>query len=89
MRPEDLNKWLRASPFRPFRLYLTNGHTYDVRHPELVMVGRSAIIVGTPSLEHADPVYDDYTTVALLHINDIKPLPAPAPSGGNGATAGS
>ena len=84
MRPEDMYSWLRAQPFRPFRLYLTDGQTFDVWHPRLAMVGRSSMVIGTPALDIPFPVFDDYTTVALLHINDIKPLAPPSPAPGNG-----
>ena len=46
MRPEDIREFLRRQPFRPFRLTLTDGRTYDVMHPELAMVGRSSMEVG-------------------------------------------
>ena len=36
MRPEDMYSLLRAQPFRPFQLFLTNGHTYEVDHPEVI-----------------------------------------------------
>jgi hypothetical protein len=41
MRPEDLLAYVKAAPFRPFRVVMNNGKTYDVRHPEFVKVGRS------------------------------------------------
>lgn len=81
MRPDDLHQLLRRQPFQPFRLHLSNGRTYDVRHPELVLVGRSSLIIGTPAPEWPFPVVADYDVVALLHINDVKFLPAgPAPA---------
>jgi hypothetical protein len=32
MRPDDVLFWLRAVPFRPFRLTLNSGRTIDMRH---------------------------------------------------------
>ena len=46
MRPETFQALLRARPFVPFRLYLTDGAQYDVRHPELMMVVERYAIVG-------------------------------------------
>ena len=34
MRPEDLRNFLRQKPFRPFRVTLTDGRIYEIRHPE-------------------------------------------------------
>jgi hypothetical protein len=41
--------WKRARPFVPFRLVIGNGTTYEVHHPEMVMVGMSWVLVGYPS----------------------------------------
>jgi hypothetical protein len=34
MRPEDILERLRARPFQPFRLYLSDGAIYEIRHAE-------------------------------------------------------
>ena len=34
---EDLAAALTRQPFEPFRLCLSDGKTYDVRHPDLVL----------------------------------------------------
>jgi hypothetical protein len=31
MRPDDVRDWLNERPFKPFRISLTNGITFDVR----------------------------------------------------------
>ena len=49
MRPEDIREFLQKKPFQPFRLTLTDGRTYEVRHPEMAMVGRSAVAIGLPA----------------------------------------
>jgi hypothetical protein len=68
LRPEDILKYAGQRPFQPFRIHLTDGTTYDARHPELVMVGGRFVVVGLPrSPEHA-PVIDSYETAALIHI---------------------
>ena len=46
MRPEELRDHLRKRPFRPFRLILTDGRTFEVRHPELAVIGRTTVAVG-------------------------------------------
>lgn len=48
MRPDDFLTWLKAQPFRPFRFTLVRGKSYDVRHPELVRVGRTTLTLFTP-----------------------------------------
>jgi hypothetical protein len=84
MRPDDLHQLLRERPFRPFHLHLSNGRTHEVRHPELVVVGRTTAIIGNPAPDFPQPTFDDYTIITLLHVNDVELLPSPAPSTTNG-----
>ncbi len=49
MPPEDLEKKIRQRPFRPFRMFLTGGTVYDVRHPELLLLGRRSLVLGLAS----------------------------------------
>jgi len=46
MRAEDLLAMLRRRPFVPFRIHMTDGQTYDIVHPEAVLVLRSRAIIG-------------------------------------------
>ena len=79
MRPQDILEHLRVQPFRPIRVTLTDGRTYDVVHPELAMVGHSTVIIGVPRPRASEPVFDRAVTVSLLHIMQIEPI-APVPS---------
>jgi len=74
MRPADLQDFVRRQPFQPFRLTLTDGRTYEVRHPELAMVGRSTIAIGIPSEGDPNPIYDRLVTVSILHVMQAEPL---------------
>lgn len=73
MRPDDIRGFLQRQPFRPFRLTLSNGQIYEVRHPELAMVGRSTVTIGLPSPGDPEPIYDRLVTVSLLHVLKIEP----------------
>ena len=42
MHPDDLLSVLKAVPFQPFLIVANGGMIYDVRHPEVVEVGRSS-----------------------------------------------
>jgi hypothetical protein len=74
MRPEDFREHLRNEPFKPFRVTLTDGRTYDVVHPELAMVGRSTVSIGLPKRDRPEPIYDRVVTVSLLHIMQIEAI---------------
>ena len=75
MRPEDLHKFLRRTPFRPFRITLTDGRMFEIHHPELLMVGRTSAEIGIPSRRHVDPTYDRLVSVSLLHVMQMELLP--------------
>ena len=81
MRPEDIREFLRREPFQPIRLMLTDGRTYDVRHRELAMIGRSTVAIGVPAINDDEPIYDRLITVSLLHIVQAEPI------GGTSASA--
>jgi hypothetical protein len=77
MHPDDLNEKLRAAPFEWFRIHLTDGTSYEVRHPESVLLGRRTAVVGVKE----DPLqnyYDRLATVSLLHIVRLEPVEQPA-----------
>jgi hypothetical protein len=74
MQFNDVSEFVRAAPFRPFRITLTDGRTYDVHHPELIMVGISSVIVGRPAPNTEEPAYDRAVTVSMSHIMQIEPL---------------
>ena len=76
MRADDLLAWTRTTPFAPFRIRLNSGRTFDIRHPEMLRVGRSAVNIYTFAGEPADP-YERMEMVSLVLIESIEPLEAP------------
>lgn len=78
MSDDDIFQALRQKPFEPFRIQISDGTVYDVRHAELVMVGVSAIIVGIPAVGKVNPVYQRAVTISMGHIVKLLPLRARA-----------
>jgi hypothetical protein len=72
--PAELRGMLRAQPFRPIRISLTDGRQFEVRHPDLMMVGLGTAIIGLPQPGADDPFYERTTTISLLHIVSAEPL---------------
>ncbi len=75
MQQEDVEKKVRQKPFKPFRLYLTDGTVYEVRHPELVLLGRRSLVLGL-TVDPSQLVYDRSVDVDLFHIirmDDVEP----------------
>ncbi len=74
MRPQDILELLRREPFEPFRLHLSDGAVFEIRHPELAMVGRSTVLVGIPAPQSTEPVFDRVVNCALVHITRTKAI---------------
>jgi hypothetical protein len=78
VHPEELLAALRRKPFVPFRLHVTDGTSYVIRHPEMVLVTRrSAYVAILPSGDPAQ-LPDRATAVAFLHISQLEELPTAA-----------
>lgn len=68
MRPEDLLELVRARPFEPFRLYLSDGAMFEIQHPDMAIVQRTKITVGVPRPEGSSGPADRTVNCALIHI---------------------
>jgi hypothetical protein len=80
MTSEDLIELISERPFIPLRVYLSNGRTHDIRHPEMAIVGRDVVAIGVQLEE------DEFPRIRLVdihHINEVGPVPRSAESGGN------
>jgi len=83
MHLQELQTALRQSPFVPFRLYISGGETFDIRHPELCMPGIRSAIIGFQATDAPEPAFDRYTVVDMRHIIRLEPMQA-AKTTGNG-----
>jgi len=72
MRPDDVLQLLRARPFQPFRISLSDGKQYEVRHPEIAIVSRSTVLIGIPGSRGPDGPVEQVVTCALLHITRME-----------------
>lgn len=85
MTRADMLSRARQKPFRPFRLIVSEGGVYDVRHPEWIMVGRDSVVIGQAK-DPAQDFYDSTVMVDLIHVVRMEPLEASASVGGNSAS---
>ena len=74
MTLQDFQAALRHRPFEPFRLFVSDGAAYDVRHQELCLPGRRSVFIGIRESETNEMVYDQYAIVDLAHITRLEPL---------------
>ena len=78
MPPTDLLAALRRKPFEPFRVVTSDGTTYDIRHPDLVIVGLGSAYIGYPDPHTGLAARVDI--VATRHIIRLEQLEQPAAS---------
>jgi hypothetical protein len=72
MDPQEVIDLLRRQPFEPFRIHLTDGTVYEVRHPDQCIVTFSAVHVALPKRQasYAAGVAKN----ALVHVNRLEPI---------------
>ena len=69
---QRIGAYLTAEPFRPFRIKMTSGQTYDIRHPEMVQVGRSTMTIFSYWAENGEEAKQREHEVSLLLIESIE-----------------
>ena len=72
MTLQTIREWLTQRPFRPFRLLMSSGQSYDVRHPEMAFLTRTAILIGIDVADDGVPA--EFKICSLLHATAIEPL---------------
>lgn len=72
MTATDVKKLLTRSPFQPFRLVMSSGRAYEVKHPEMAMVLKNEVLVGLHVAD--DGVPSEFDICPLLHVATIEPM---------------
>ena len=77
MRPDEIRAHLRKQPFRPIRIYVSDGASYDLRHPESALVTRTEVVIAL------DPGGDDIPQRCAycdpIHITRIESIDGDTP----------
>lgn len=71
MTVQTFRELLAKRPFRPFRLVMSSGQTYEVRHPEMAWLTRTDILVGVGETEEGVPA--EFRICSLLHVATVEP----------------
>jgi hypothetical protein len=74
MTVQTFRDLLTTKPFKPFRLVMSSGQTYEVRHPEMAWLTRSDILVGIGETDEQVPA--DFKICSLLHVTAVEPIDA-------------
>jgi hypothetical protein len=73
MTSREVVEYVAAEPYRPFRIRMASGQTFDIRHPEMILVGRSSVRVYTVTDPEENEKWHD---VSLMLMETIEPLDA-------------
>jgi hypothetical protein len=72
MTVKTFRELLAQRPFKPFRLVMSSGQSYEVRHPEMAMLTRTDMLVGTDVADDGVPA--EFKICSLLHVATVEPL---------------
>jgi hypothetical protein len=65
-------------PFEPFRVCLSNGERYEIRHPEMALLVRSGVLVAVPDAQGEPPEVPVWCS--SLHVAAVEPCSVARPS---------
>jgi len=71
MTVQTFRNLLKERPFKPFRLVMSSGQTYEVRHPEMALITKSDILIGVDIDD--DEVPAEFKICSMLHVTRAYP----------------
>lgn len=74
MTVQTFRELLTQRPFKPFRVVMSSGQSYEVRHPEMAMLTKTDMLVGIN--ETKDGVPAEFRICSLLHVTAVEPIAA-------------
>jgi hypothetical protein len=75
---QRIASYVGAEPFRPFRITTAGGRSFDIRHPEMIQVGRSTMTIFTFLSDLPDEAKEREVEVSLMLTESIEPIGATA-----------
>lgn len=69
-----LANYVAAEPFRPFRIKMTSGETFEIRHPEMISIGRTTAHVFTWMNDDNEDPKEQEREISILLIESIEPF---------------
>ena len=76
-------KYIGAEPFRAFRINMASGRSFEIRHPEMIQVGKTTVTIFTYLSDDEEEAKQRQHDVSMLLIESIKPIESKAAAGNN------
>ena len=75
MSPNDIQIRIRRTPFEPFRMFISDGAAFDIRHPDQCIVTTRTTVVAFPG-PAGGGIYDGLAMVDNIHVTRLEPIAA-------------
>src|SRR5438477_7777886 len=79
MTPQAIDQELTRDPFVPIRLFVSDGHSYEVRNPGLCLIVRGTLYIART--DRPSRVSDDMDVIDSSHVTRIEQLDEPVQTG--------
>ena len=63
---------LARRPFQPVKVTVSSGQSFVIRHPEMALLTRTSLLIGTDVAEDGVPA--EFKVISLLHVTSMEPL---------------
>ncbi len=73
MTQKNVFRYFDPEPFRPFRINLTSGEVFEIRHPEMMLIGRNPAHLFTWMSENEEEAKERQREISILLIESIEP----------------
>jgi len=74
MNSRRVMDYLSREPFRPFRISMVSGKTSDIRHPEMIFVGKTTARVHTALSDADGETNEQEQDLSIILIESIEVL---------------
>lgn len=81
MNAPELKSHLKKQPFVPLRIHMSDGRTFDIRHPEMAWVTVHTVHVGRDG-DETEGIPSRVEYLSLRHIVSVEPLETHVPGEG-------
>ncbi len=68
----ELKERMNLQPFKPFRICISDGKTYDITNHDMMLIKRNAVLIGIEL--DTNSIAERFVECALLHITRIEDI---------------
>ena len=69
----QVGEYVTAEPFQPFRIKMASGTAYEVRHSEMILVGRTSVRIHTTAEGGSENGFR-WHDVSLMLMETVEPI---------------